>query len=303
MSYYYTYNFVSPEAIYANIREELKSYFDTNVIDDVMFPIWTSKCLNKLGLGSYPLLRGVMRICNFEGKLPPEFHAVREAWLVTSSIPIQYTAPGAFYQGITTCLNQDYASEKPICNDNCNPELVNLVYKTVSSEMLQWTVKYLLKPGHITKTNSSCSRDCINTHITDCPDEFEIVGDKFTTNFRDGWVFLVYYADEVTQAGYSVIPDNYRIQEFIEAFIKYKLFEQLFNQVTDESANQIASKLKYYEQKSDEAYLLAGIETKKETLYQKARRIARTEHRFDGFVKQMYGRPTRGTWGMGPYRR
>ena len=28
MSYYYKYNFISPEPIYATVKEELKSYFD-----------------------------------------------------------------------------------------------------------------------------------------------------------------------------------------------------------------------------------------------------------------------------------
>ena len=29
MSYYYKYDFVSPEPLYATVKEELKSYFDT----------------------------------------------------------------------------------------------------------------------------------------------------------------------------------------------------------------------------------------------------------------------------------
>lgn len=294
MSNYYKYNFIEPDPIYANIKEELRSYFETNAVDDVMFPVWTSKCLRKLGKSSLPILQGVMSICDFEGRLPPEFDSVREAWLVTNLLPVTYRKPGAFYQSVSTCLNQDYNQSAGLtadplpCNDACNPEIVNLVYKTVSSETIQGTLKWLLKPGSVTRANS-CARDCSNLSVLDCPDEFEIVGNKFVTNFREGEVYLTYYAEETTEGGYQLIPDNYRIQEFIEAFIKQKLFEQLFNQVTDETYNQIQAKYQLYTQKADEAFLMASIETKKQTIYQKVEAINKVEHRFDEYSRQMYG--------------
>ena len=33
---------------------------------------------------------------------------------------------------------------------------------------------------------------------------------------------------------YQLVPDNYRIAEFVEAFIKFKVFEILTNQTNDE---------------------------------------------------------------------
>jgi hypothetical protein len=49
MSYYYKYNFVSPEPVYSTVKEELKSYFDTGAIDDLLFPTYLDKALKKLG--------------------------------------------------------------------------------------------------------------------------------------------------------------------------------------------------------------------------------------------------------------
>ena len=49
MSYYYKYDFVSPEGSFATIKEEFKSYFDTGAIDDLLFPTYANKCLQKLG--------------------------------------------------------------------------------------------------------------------------------------------------------------------------------------------------------------------------------------------------------------
>ena len=56
MSYYYKYNFTSPEIVYSTVKEELKSYFDTGAVDDLMFPTYLDKCLRKLGRATYVIL-------------------------------------------------------------------------------------------------------------------------------------------------------------------------------------------------------------------------------------------------------
>ena len=70
-----------------------------------------------------------------------------------------------------------------------------------------------------------------------------------------------------------MIPDNYRVREYIESFIKFKVFETLTNQTNDETFNQLQQKLVYYKQMSDEAWIMAETELKKETVYQKQRRV------------------------------
>lgn len=94
-----------------------------------------------------------------------------------------------------------------------------------------------------------------------------------------------------------MIPDNYRIREYIEAFIKYKVFETLTNQTNDETFNQLQSKLTYYKQLSDEAFIMADIEIKKQDVYAKQRRIKQDLNRFN-----MYELPNR-VGGMYGWRR
>src|SRR6187551_2839464 len=97
MSYYYKYNFASPEPIFAIIKEELKSYFDTGAVDDLLFPTYLDKCLKKLGRTTYTIVPVILDICNFEARLPDNFHAVREAWLCTD-IPLRpYQNANSFY--------------------------------------------------------------------------------------------------------------------------------------------------------------------------------------------------------------
>jgi len=90
----------------------------------------------------------------------------------------------------------------------------------------------------------------------------------------------VFYATDYDESGNQLIPDNYRIKEFIEAYIKYKMFETLTNQVNDETFNQLQQKMVYYKQLSDEAYIMAESEIKKQTAYQKQRAIRKQLNSF-----------------------
>ena len=56
ISNYYKYPFESPEPLYAKIKLELKSYFDTGAVDDLLFPVYIKYCLDKLGRLSYDII-------------------------------------------------------------------------------------------------------------------------------------------------------------------------------------------------------------------------------------------------------
>ena len=66
------------------------------------------------------------------------------------------------------------------------------------------------------------------------------------------------------------------------------MFETLTNQTNDETFNQLQSKLAYYKQLSDEAFIMADIEIKKQDVYAKQRRIVQDLNRFN-----MYELPNR----------
>lgn len=288
MSYYYKYKFVSPEPLFARVKEELKSYFDTGAVDDLMFPIWTNKCLSKLGRSSWKINQTLLFLDNFEAKLPPDYIAPREVWLTSCITPYEFRKPGAFYQQITTVLNKPYDPCNPAVNcDPCNPDILTVVTKTTTDVTHSFTLKHLLKPGNI-HIRQDCNVGCLN-YSADGPDTFDIRDGKIITNFRSGDIFLIYYSEQRDESGYQLIPENYRIQEFIEAFLKQKVFEQLYNQITDETFNQIERKYITYKQMADEAYIIADIEIKKKTIYEKAYAIRKEQHRFDPYIIAMYG--------------
>jgi hypothetical protein len=313
MSYYYKYNFTTPEIVYSTVKEELKSYFDTGAIDDLLFPTYADKCLRKLGRSSYVISEQILYIEGFEARLPDNFFAMREAWMCAEIPQNSYQTANSFYSqaasqttiqvspviyGGQACTNLECTTGCP----ECMPDLIQAVYKTNSQIARSFTQSYLLKPGNIS-ARRNCSLDYNNNPQaygyngvandssspgSSAADSFDIRDNKFVTNFQRGVVQIIFYANEYDTAGNQMIPDNYRIREYIEAFIKYKMFETLSNQVNDETFQQIQQKLVYYKQLSEEAFIMADIEIKKQDVYAKQRRVTQDLNRLN-----MYELPNR----------
>jgi len=308
MSYYYKYNFVSPSPVYAVVKEELKSYFDTGAVDDLLFPTYLDKCLRKLGRATYVITEEILYVEDFEARLPDNFFAVREAWMLAEIPLTSYQTANSFYSQAateTTIQVSPITTDQVPCNDtNCNdpaspcyghcmPQIIEAVYKTNNQIPRSYRREFLLMPGNISAIRN-CGVDYnmndlkYNTPGSSAVNSFDIRDNKFVTNFREGTVQLLFYATEYDNDSNQLIPDNYRIREYVEAFIKYKVFETLSNQINDETFEQIQKKLAYYKQLSEEAFIMADIEIKKQDAYAKQRRIKNDLNRFN-----MYELPNR----------
>lgn len=301
MSYYYKYNFVSPEPIFAIIKEELKSYFDSGAIDDLMFPTYVNKCLRHLGRGSYCIVEQLLEIEDFQARLPDNFIAVREAWACMEYALRPYQTANSFYSqasSVTTIQVSPITTGEgpcntPTCNDpncgGCMPEIIQAVYKTNGEIARSFVRTHLLKPGNIS-ARKQCDvgylenyQEFMHHTYSSGVDSFDIRDNKFVTNFREGLVLLMFYAEDFDEKGNQLIPDNYFVAEYVEKFIKFKMFETITNQVMDETFNQMQQKLQYYKQQSDEAYILALTEMKKPTSWQLNRMIKASYNRMNKY--------------------
>lgn len=286
-SYYYTYTFTSPDNLYAEIKEEMRSYFNTGVLNDTMFPIYTDKALRKLGRSTYKIGDDILKLDDFEAKLPVDFRYVRELWACMNVFETMKN-PGAIYTQ-ATCIVDPYG-EYDRCNpcDTCPPDCTTSqtkFYKTTEYFTYSFSLSHLLKPGNMT-VKTHCSEDCKNFGIDMMQqwDVFDIRDNKVVTNFKNGHLYLVYYKEEIDDCQNQLIPDNFFIQEYIKSFIKYKMYEQLYNEVTDETFNQIERKYQLYKQEYNDAFILADAEVKKQTIYQKNLSIQRTRRRLDKYI-------------------
>lgn len=277
MSYYYKYNFISPDPLFALIKEELRSYFEAGAVDDTFFPAWMDEILKKLGKATRPILETILTQKDFESKLPPEFYGVREAWLCTE-LEGAVLFPNAKYDQIFCKVTPEYDACNP-CND-CFPDILRVTYKEQHFGPLPQTKLkriYLLKPGNI-QTAQHCDLPCANLNASS-PDSYDLRGNKFVTNLRQGIIHLIYYSNYTGEDGYQLIPDNYWIRELVKRYIKLKIFDQLWNQTTDETFNQIDRKKAVYQAQYDEAWIMADVEIKKKDVYEIQRSIKRDTNR------------------------
>lgn len=315
MSNFYKYNFISPESIFAIVQEELKSYFDTGSVDNLLFPTYVNKCLKKLDKGTYPIVEDLLFVEDFEARLPDNFQAVREAWMCGELQNINYNSGGGLYlqniqvlphldinncQALTTTTTVPVVScdiEDYLCNykDSCDTSDLEIV-KINNIKNSSVRKMYILKPGNISArsncdTNYSSALNQYGQNILDNTfipnsstyNSFDIKDNKFVTNFRTGVVHLLFYSSDYDNCGNQVVPDNFRILEYIEKFLKYKVFETLTNQVNDETFNQLQQKMVFAKQEADEAFVMASIEIRKQTVYKKQQTMLAQKNRFNQF--------------------
>lgn len=308
MSNYYKYQFTSTSGIFAIIQEEFKSYFDTGAIDNLMFNTYLNKCLEKLGRGTYSIVPEILYIENFEARLPDNFRAIREAWYCTE-IPLNpYQTANSFYSqtSSTTIQIEPLIIGGVDCNDAINcpsdlcpdmPLIEQAVYKTNQQMARSFRKEFLLSPGNLaaktfvdcpfTSTDPYYASNRLSPHSAGY-DSFDIRDNKLVVTFREGTVYMLFYAYDYDVEGNQLIPDNYRIKEYIEKFIKFKIFETLCNQTNDETFNQLLQKKQESRQESDEAYIMAELELKKQDAWTKTRRLKQQLNKFN-----MYELPSR----------
>lgn len=283
MSYYYKYKFVSPVPLFGLVKEELKSYFDAGIVDDSIFPSWTMKCLAKLGQSSFPVNQVLLNICNRQATLPEDFHAVREAWSCTSHTD-SFQLPNARYdtvKSISTRLdNPDLYCN--LCRECEIPDIIQVIYKTTNTVFMEFKRTHLMTPGNI---YPACPDDlfCANRGSIS-HQSYDIRDNKISTTFTDGVVYLQYYSTQYDGDDNMLIPDNYEIMEYIEAFIKQKCMEMVSLQVTDQGYNQSMNLVDRYTHAADEKYIIARTETMKEDVYRKQRaqkRILRRNRKYE----------------------
>lgn len=259
----------------------MKSYFATGVVDDTMFPIYTRKALDKLQKAAYKIDEVILELENGAACLPADFSYVREVWAcITSHLSVPL--PSARYHSKTYVISPtgNFDACNPCsCPENCDRKF-QVLEKTMGQVIFSFNHSYRLKPGS-RNAQSFCASDCL-TH--DGWDTFDLRDGKIITAGSDGILHLIYYKKGYDEDQYELIPDNFRIAEYIKAFIKYKVYEQIFNEVADESFNQAERKYQIYKQEYNDAYISADAEVKKQTIRQKVNSFHAASRRMNKYI-------------------
>jgi len=286
--------FISPSSLFAEVKETFFSYFQAGALDDVLFPTWLSFCLDKLKRTALKKKATFITINNYKGDLPEDFDSVYAAWLcdVEYSQPILNPTYHYFSKDITI---ERVTNRCDVCQEeedscSCDPcekqEKFFVTKKRMDGIILSYKTLRLLEPASL-PTLDKCHNDCLNIGYS-CPQTFTIDGCDFNVNFFQGGVHLVYYAKEYDDHGYQLIPDDVYIKEYISKFLKFKLYEKLFNSTTDETFNQIRLKYDYANNDYKQAFVQASIQAKKQNKQQMLDSLKRNKRRFHKLIRRSY---------------
>lgn len=231
-------NYISSDYIIAEVKQELKSYFEAGAISEVLIPTYIDQALKKLRVFSLKPEEAVLYFSNYTSELPCDFVLLDRAMMYDHEVEVS--------DGVNSMRGYWYKSlECTNCND-CTPKEETYETITVPGPGFKLTMK---QPRWIRVYHASkqyCTEGCENLSVSST-DVLQIFNkSKISSTFEDGCVYIKYFSRPVDDDGIPLIPEILEVEEYIKSYLKYKFFENLWHSIMDESVNQIVSKFQYY---------------------------------------------------------
>jgi hypothetical protein len=234
-------NFITSEPLIAEVKQELKSYFEAGAVSEVLIPTFIDQALRKLKVMVLKPEDAVLHFVNYKSELPCDFALLDRATLYDSDI--------TFSAGMVALKGYWYQSYEILqgCVD-CTPKTEYFEQLMIPTPGFKITMKNpkWLRVYHGSK--SLCTEGCPNlTHPS--PDVIQIHDNRtVSASFEEGCIYVRYFARPVDDEGIPMVPEVLEVEEYIKSYLKFKFFEMLWHSQLDESSAQIERKFQYYKQ-------------------------------------------------------
>ena len=233
--------FISSEPLIAEVKQELKSYFEAGAISEVLIPTFVDQALRKLKVMVLEPEELVLRFENYKSELPCDFALLDYA--------IHYDSDVFWSQGVNSAKGSWYKSIQ--CTNGCTDcglkeEMYEIV--TVPTPGFKITMKNptWIRVYHGSKT--MCTEGCENLNVSS-DNVIQIHPNKtVTSTFESGCVYFRYFSRPMDDDNLPMVPEILEVEEYIKSYLKFKFFEQLWHSVVDESQRQVEAKFQYYRQ-------------------------------------------------------
>lgn len=278
-------NFIPVTRAYAIVKEELKSYFYTNAVDDSLFDSWTRFAMSRFQVSTLPIKSTFLHVENYMVDLPEDFHKAKEVWLCGISYRAEVPDGSyTYYQKDCRVTSIDDRCHECFEEDVCthtDPKY-RVTHKITGSTLYEYRTSTLLRPGdHVTKDY------CGNYAKGPGRGKFFIEGKKFILESVQGDIHLVYYTENVDEDGTYLIVDDPKVEMYLIKYLKARVLEMVSNSTTDETFNQIERKLMFARQEEATALLDAETSLKKNSKYDVADLISRRRRRFSNYRRSL----------------
>lgn len=234
-------NFISSEPLIAEVKQELKSYFESGAISEVLVPTFIDQALRKLKVMVLTPEDAVLHFVNYKSELPCNFALLDRATLYDSDI--------IFSSGMTSLKGYWYQSYEVLegCVD-CTPKTEYFEQLMIPTPGFKITMK---NPKWVRVYHGSkalCTEGCPNLNQPSA-DIIQIYNNKtVSSSFEEGCVYVRYFSRPMDDDGIPTIPEILEVEEYVKSYMKFKFFEMLWHSQIDESAAQVERKFQYYKQ-------------------------------------------------------
>lgn len=251
--------------IYADIRNTFKSYDEAGLFDEISLRTWLRTELKKFGTNVMVNTQDILKVKQGRVKLPDDFWSLQAVWRY---FPSHYKTTD-----IVEVQKDTYFRTEIECNfecgdetydNNCLKEDYNTKYGTVS---LYYNNPQILriKPGFDRK---SVTKDCVNL-----PNKVQKIrgnqvekqGNFLSTEFSDGYIFVIYRAIPTDDNGDIILHDTQHdaLVEYLKRNLEFRFVKSL---VLNDDAQNLTNKLQFLKQESDDAFSTAMTESKASVL-------------------------------------
>lgn len=274
---YNNWNYISAEVIVAEVKQKLKSYFDSGSITEALIPTYIDNALRRLKHLVLDYKEDIITVEDYKVKLPEDFAFLKDAYLLTRIDDLT-----------TPVMSSKFEYYKKLYCNNCDPEdcgdedceSLTVTTQTFPSWITTYLNPCLLRVYYNSK--NYCTSETQGLNLTG-PDMVKIHNKTMSTTFKESDIFIQYWTKPEDEHG-PLIPEIIEVEDFIKAALFYNFFEDLYNSVTDESINVIERKLQFYRANYFAKYESALNWLKQESKQQVRDAITKQNRRFIKFV-------------------
>lgn len=271
---YDNYPYITSEPLIAEVKQELKSYFEAGAVSEVLIPSFIDQALRKLKVLALKPEEAVIRFENFKSELPYDFYMLDYALSYSSDIywdTAVGSMQGSWYKNI----------EATGCGDESSIEM----YEAITIPLPGFRIS-LKRPKWIRvyfDSTSLCVEGCENLKVSST-DIIKIDNHKrVSATFEEGCVYVRYFSRPMDDSHIPMIPEVLEVEEYIKSYLKFKFFEQMWHSVMDESTKQVTDKMMYYKREQLEKLQAAYNFLMTKSKQQIADSIVRTRNRFSKY--------------------
>ena len=271
---YNNYKYITSEPLVAEVKQELKTYFEAGAVSEVLIPTFVDQALRKLNVLALRPEEAVVRIEDYKSEMPYDFYLL--------DYVLSYSSEVFWDVAVNSVVGTWY---KDIQVDGCSTSSSVEMFERISIPMPGFRIS-MKDPKWIRvyfESTSLCTENCQNLKVSST-DIIKInQHKKISATFQEGCLYVKYFSRPVDDHGMVMIPEVLEVEEYVKSYLKFKFFEQMWHSVMDESSKQVETKLQYYKREQLEKLQAAYNILMSKTKQQMADSIVRTRNRFSKF--------------------